>query len=95
MASLSLGYLAGVKNRKVTIPTTSSVAPAAKATQPENSVVEPDGFSDEGGNESDDSDASSDADGDITALRVEDDDNCKMVRSCFLSEPRVYEFIQR
>ncbi|KAF5312640.1 hypothetical protein D9619_003348 [Psilocybe cf. subviscida] len=79
VASLSLGYLAGVKNRKVTIPTTSSVAPAAKATQPENSVVEPDGFSDEGGNESDDSDASSDADGDIAALRVEDDDNCKMV----------------
>ena len=84
-----------MKSRNETVPTTPTLAPAAKPTEPENSVVEADGSTKEDGNESDDTDASSIADGDIAALRLDEGDSCKMVRPCFPSVSRLYTFIQK
>jgi len=71
LSGLSLGYWAG---RSSTSRTDTSGPPLAQS--PSNGLTaetEPDG------NESDDSNNSSLADGDISALRVDDSDTCKMV----------------
>ena len=86
VASFSVGYWAGTR----TAPPQAS--PTVFPSPPKSSQETPE--SDTDGNESDDSDHSSAADGDISSLRVDASDMCKMVRRCLSGEIRVYMPIQ-
>ncbi len=80
VASFSVGYWAGARTYPQASPTVLPSSPKSSQKTPE---------SDTDGNESDDSDHSSTADGDISSLRVDASDICKMVRRCLSGEIRV------
>lgn len=88
-ASLTLGYWAGTRAIGRTETITSN--PPAVSTPSKDSAT-----GTEDGNESDDSDNSNSlGDGDISSLRVDDADACKMVRRCLSHERHVDMYSSR
>lgn len=73
-ASVSVGYWAGTRASRRTKPLPSA-NPTVPSRPSKNSIEEK-----TDGNESDESDDSGAADEDISALRVDSSDTCKMVR---------------